>query len=44
MDHMLLMKYEQNCMVQNIQNSQILGEKWLTIFEKGLTPFLKAFL
>ena len=38
LDHMLG-KFEQNCMVQTIQNFEFIDKKWLTIFDKGLTPF-----
>ena len=43
LDHMLE-KFEQNHMVQNMQNFGLFGKKWLTIFEKVLTPFWKMFL
>ena len=32
LDHML-MKFEQNRMVKNIQKFEVFGKKWLTIFE-----------
>ena len=35
----ILVKFKQNRMVRNIQNFEVFGEKWLTIFEKALTPF-----
>ena len=43
LDHMLV-KFEQSCIVRNIQNFELFGKKWLTIFEKVLTPFWKRFL
>ena len=43
LDHMLV-KFEQNRMVQTIQNLKLFGKKWLTIFDKALTPFWKTFL
>ena len=36
-----IVKFDQNRTVRNIQNFEIFGEKWLTILEKVLTPFLK---
>ena len=39
----MLVKFEQNGMVQNIKKLELFGKKWLTIFEKVLTPFLKNF-
>ena len=38
LDHMLV-KFEQNRMVRNIQNFELFGKKWLIIFEKESTPF-----
>ena len=43
LDHMLV-KFEQNRMVRNVQNFDLFGKKWLTTFEKVLTPFWKMFL
>ena len=43
LDHML-MKFEQNRIVQAIQNFELFDKKWLTIFDKVLTPFWKTFL
>ena len=43
LDHMLV-EFEQNRMVQTIQNCEIFDIKWLTIFDKVLTPFWKTFL
>ena len=39
------MKFEQNRMVRTKQNFKLfLKKKWLTIFDKVLTPFWKTFL
>ena len=38
------MKFEQNRTVRIIQNFELFDEKWLTIFDKVLTPFWKTFL
>ena len=43
LDHMLV-KFEQNRMVQTVQNFELFDKKWLTIFDKVLTPFWKTFL
>ena len=44
MDYMLV-KFEQNHMVRTIQNYELFGKKkWLTFFERELTPFWKTFL
>ena len=43
LDHMLV-KFEQSRMVQTIQNFELFDKKWLTIFDKVLTPFWKMFL
>ena len=43
LDHMLV-KFEQNRMLRKIQNFSAFWQKWLTIFEKGLTLFWKMFL
>ena len=43
LDHMLV-KFEQNRMVRTIQNFELFDKKWLTIFDKVLTPFWKTFL
>ena len=41
---LMLVKFEQNRMVQTIQNVELFDQKWLTIFDKVLTPFWKTFL
>ena len=43
LDHMLV-KFEQNRMVRTMQNFELFDEKWLTIFDKVLTPFWKTVL
>ena len=43
LDHMLA-KFEQNRIVRTIQNLVFFDKKWLTIFDKVLTPFWKTFL
>ena len=43
LDHMLV-KIEQNRTVRTVQNFDLFDKKWLTIFEKVLTPFWKTFL
>ena len=43
LDH-ILVKFEQNCMVQTVQNFVLFDKKWLIIFNKVLTPFWKTFL
>ena len=43
----MLVKFEQNRMVRTIQNFELFNKKkkkWLTIFDKVLTPFWKMFL
>ena len=40
----MLAKFEQNPMVQTVQNFDLFDKKWLTIFDKGLTPFWRTFL
>ena len=45
----MLVKFEQNCMVQTIQNFDLFDKKKkkkkeLTIFDKALMPFWKTFL
>ena len=40
----MLVEFEQNCLVQTIQNFELFDKKWLTIFDKVLTPFWKMFL
>ena len=40
----MLMKFEQNCMVQTIQNFVLFDKKWLTFFDKVLMPVWKMFL
>ena len=39
-----LVKFEQNRMVRTIQNFVLFDKKWLTIFDKVLTPFCMTFL
>ena len=39
----MLVKFEQNPMVQTIQNFELFDKKWLTIFDKVLMPFGKRF-
>ena len=39
----MLVKFEQNRMVQTVQNFELFDKKWLTIFDKVLTPFWKKF-
>ena len=50
LDHMLV-EFEQNRMVQTLQNFELFDQqkkkkkkKWATIFDKVLTPFSKTFL
>ena len=46
LDHMLV-KFEQNRMVRNIQNFELFDKNpcfFKTIFDKALTPFWKMFL
>ena len=43
LDHMLVI-FEQNRMVRTIRNFLLFDKKWLTIFDKVLTPFWKTFL
>ena len=38
LDHMVV-KFEQNCTVRNIQKFELFGKKWLTILKKESTPF-----
>ena len=38
LDH-ILVKFEQNHIVENIHNFEFFGKNWSTILEKGLTPF-----
>ena len=40
----MLMKFEQNRIVRNIQNFEFLGKKMANHFGGGLTPFWKTFL
>ena len=37
----MLVKFEQNRMVRNIKKKSAFWQKWRTIFEKVLKPFLK---
>ena len=41
---LMLVKFEQNRMIPNIQNFEPFGKKWLTIYVKVLTPFWKRSL
>ena len=43
LDHTLV-KFEQNHMVRIIQNFEPFDKRWLTIFDKVLTPFWKTLL
>ena len=43
LDHMLVI-FEQNRMVRTRQNIELFDKKWLSIFDKVLTPFWKMFL
>ena len=43
LDHTLV-KFGQNHMVRTLQNFELFDKKWLTIFDKVLTPFWKTFL
>ena len=43
LDYMLV-KFEQNRIVRTIENFDHFDKKWLTIFDKVLTPFWKTFL
>ena len=40
----MLVDFEQNRMVQTTRNFELFDKKWLTIFDKALTPFWKMFL
>ena len=40
----MMMKFEPNRMVRTIRNFMLFDKKWLTIFDKVLTPFWKTFL
>ena len=42
LDHMMV-KFEQNRMVRSIQSIVLFDKKWLSIFDKVLTPFWKTF-
>ena len=35
----VLVKFEQNGVVQTIQNFELFDKNWFTIFDKALTPF-----
>ena len=41
---LMLVKFEQNPMVQTLQNFELFDKKWLITFDKVLTPFWKTFL
>ena len=43
----MLVKFEQNCMVQTTQNFELFDQKngvFITFFDKELMPFLKTFV
>ena len=40
----MLVKFEQYRTVWTKQNVEFFGKKWLTIFDKVLTPFWKTFM
>ena len=40
----MLVKFEQNRIFETIQNFKLFDKKWLTVFDKVLTPFWKTFL
>ena len=40
----MLVKFEQNRMIRTIENIELFDKKWLSIFDKVLTPFWKTFL
>ena len=40
----MLVKFKQYRMVRTTQNSELFDKKWLTIFDKVLTPFWNTFL
>ena len=40
----MLVKFEQNRKIRTTQNFVLCDKKWLTIFDKVLTPFWKTFL
>ena len=40
----MLVRFEQNCMVQTIQNIELFDKKWLTNFDKVLMSFWKMCL
>ena len=35
----MVVKFKQNCLVQTIPNFVFFNKKWLTVFDKILTPF-----
>ena len=37
----MLVKFEQNRMVRTLQNVELFDKKWLTNFDKLLTPFFE---
>ena len=43
LDH-ILVNFEQNRTVRTIENFELFDKKWLTIFDKALTPFWMMFL
>ena len=43
LDYMMV-KFEQNRMVQTIQNFDLFDKKWLSFFDKVFTPIYKTFL
>ena len=40
----ILVNFEQNRMVRPAQNFELFDQKWLNIFDKGLTSFWMTFL
>ena len=40
----MLVKFEQNRIVQTVQNFDLFDKKGFTIFDKASTPFWKMFL
>ena len=40
----MLVKFEENHIVWTLQNIELFDKKWLTIFDKVLTPFWMTFL
>ena len=40
----MLVRFEENRMFRTVQSFELFDKKWLTIFDKVLTPFWKTFL